>query len=70
MTVTPAEGRDFDNIDNIDGVAEGRDVDDNIEIPKNQCFGSVWICLILVSLIRIRVAKNQPKSWKISTKNH
>ena len=35
----------------------------------NQCCGSgsVRIRFILVSLIRIRVAKNQRKSWKIST---
>ena len=30
--------------------------------------GSVGIRFILVSRIRIQVAKNQPKSWKISTK--
>ena len=36
----------------------------------NQCCGSgsVWIRFILISRIRIGVAKNQPKSWKMSKK--
>ena len=37
---------------------------------ETQCCGSgsVWIRFILVSRIRIQVARNQPKSWIMSTK--
>ena len=46
------------------------DLKQKSKVPQIQCCGSgsVWIRFILVSRIRIRVAKNQPKSWKISTK--